>query len=60
MLAKVLDAASDLIARDQGTENDSTQDMIASIEEKINSRQQNISNLVFLSTDVQSLYPSYR
>ena len=56
MLAKVLDAASDLVARDQGTESDSTQDMIASIEEKIN-RNQNTSDLVFFSTDVQSLYP---
>ena len=51
-----MDAASDLIAKDNGTECDSTQDIIASIEEKIN-RNQNIRNLVFFSTDVQSLYP---
>ena len=55
-MTKVLDAASDLIAKDNGTESDSTQDMIASIEENIN-RNQNVRDLVFFSTDVQSLYP---
>ena len=57
MLAKVLDAASDVLAKANETESDSTQDMLATIEEKIN-RNSNISELVFFSTDVKSLYPS--
>ena len=57
MLAKVLDAASDVLAKANETESDSTQDMLATIEEKIN-RNSNINQLVFFSTDVKSLYPS--
>ena len=57
MLAKVLDAASDILAKENKTESDSTQDMIATIEERIN-RNNNVENLVFFSTDVKSLYPS--
>ena len=34
MIAKVLDAASDVLAKESRTESDSTQDMIATIEEK--------------------------
>ena len=58
MIAKVLDAASDVLAKENKTECDSTQDMLASIEEKINNNNLNIEELVFFSTDVKSLYPS--
>ena len=57
MLAKVLDAASDVLAKENGTESDSTQDMLATIEQKINNNNLNIDELVFFSTDVKSLYP---
>ena len=57
MIAKVLDAASDVLAKDRRTESDSTQDMLATIEERINNNE-NIEDLVFFSTDVKSLYPS--
>ena len=57
MLVKVLDAVSDILAKQHGTESISTQDTIALIEEKIN-RNENIQNLAFFSTDVKSLYPS--
>ena len=56
MLAKVLDAASDILAKENKTESHSTQDMLATIEEKINNNI-NIEDLVFFSTDVKSLYP---
>ena len=55
MLAKVLDAASDILAREYETECNTTQDMIATIEGKVN---QSIRQLVVFSTDVVSLYPS--
>ena len=58
MLAKVLDAASDVLAKENKTECDSTQDMLATIEERINNNNLNIEELVFFSTDVKSLYPS--
>ena len=54
MLSKVLDAASDVIAKKHGTECSSTQDLIATIEEKIN-KDQSIRDLVFISSDVVSL-----
>ena len=57
MLAKVLDAASDILAKENKTESDSTQDMIASIKERVN-RNNNVKDLVFFSTDVKALYPS--
>ena len=57
MLVKVLDAVSDILAKQNGTESISTEDTIATIEEKIN-RNDNIEDLVFFSTDVKSLYPS--
>ena len=57
MLAKVLDAASEVLAKETKTECDSTQDMLATIEERINNNF-NIEELVFFSTDVKSLYPS--
>ena len=57
MISKVLDAASDILAKETGTECDSTQDMLATIEEKINGNNE-VENLVFFSTDVKSLYPS--
>ena len=56
MLAKVLDAASDILAKENKTESHSTQDMLATIEERINNNA-NIEDLVFFSTDVKSLYP---
>ena len=57
MLVKVIDAVSDILAKQIGTESISTEDTIATIEEKIN-RNENIQDLVFFSTDVKSLYPS--
>ena len=36
MITQVLDAVSDLLAREQGTESDSTQDTLAAIKEDIN------------------------
>ena len=57
MLVKVLDAVSDILAKQNGTESISTEDTIATIEEKIN-RNDDIEDLVFFSTDVKSLYPS--
>ena len=57
MLAKVLDAASDILAKENKTECDSTQDMLATIEERINGNNE-VENLAFFSTDVKSLYPS--
>ena len=57
MLVKVLDAVSDILAKQNGTESISTEDTIANIEEKIN-QNDNIEDLVFFSTDVKSLYPS--
>ena len=58
MIAKVLDAASDVLAKENKTECDSTQDMLAEIEGRINNNNVNIEDLVFFSTDVKSLYPS--
>ena len=49
MLAKVLDAASDVLAKENKTESDSTQDMLATIEGKINNNNPNIDELVFFS-----------
>ena len=57
MLSKVLDAASDVMAKKHATECSSTQDLIAAIEERIN-QHQNIRDLVFVSSNVVSLYPS--
>ena len=37
MLVKVIDAVSDILAKQNGTESISTEDTIATIEEKINS-----------------------
>ena len=53
MLAKVVDAVSDNLAKRHGTEINSKEDMLATIEEKIN-----MENLVFISSDVEKLYPS--
>ena len=57
MLAQVLDAAAEILAREHRTECNSTQDMIASIEDKVNRRDLNTRELVVFSTDVVSLYP---
>ena len=58
MLAQVLDVASDILVREYDTECNSTQDMIATIEGKVNNGKQGIRQLVVFSTsDVVSLYP---
>ena len=57
MITQVIDAVSDLLARKQGTESDSTPDTLAAIKEDINCNN-DVKDLVFFSTDVKSLYPS--
>ena len=57
MITQVIDAVSDLLAREQGTESDSTPDTLAAIKEDINCND-DVEDLVFFSTDVKSLYPS--
>ena len=57
MITQVIDAVSDILARKQGTESDSTPDTLAAIKEDINCNNE-VKDLVFFSTDVKSLYPS--
>ena len=58
MLTKVLDAVSDILAKEHDTESLGTQDTIASMEE--NNMRDDIGNLVVFSSDVKSLYPSLK
>ena len=57
MITQVIDAVSDLLVREQGTESDGTPDTLAAIKEDINCND-DVKDLVFFSTDVKSLYPS--
>ena len=57
MLSNILDAVSDLLAKRDGTECNSTEGMLASIEEKIN-KSEVVKNLVVFSSDVKAIYPS--
>ena len=56
MLSLVVDAVSDLVVREHGTESSSTQDTISTMDQL--NKKEDKEDLVVFSTDVKGLFPN--